>query len=86
MTSCSSTLHTLISGWGNICIADSDIAKLIDLDRSDRADLLFMDSKVASLYTNSIMYEVRGKDGTLIKLDWWQLGIMIFFIPKQHPF
>ena len=31
------------------------------------------------------MYEVRGKDGTLIKLDWWQLGIMSFLnnIPSE---
>ena len=74
---------------GNICISAESaclVAKLIDLDRSETADRAFSTSLVASLYTNSIMYQVReGEDWTLSQLDWRQLGIMVFAFLNDLP-
>ena len=76
---------------GNICISAVHvgtplIAKLIDLDRSEQADKACSKSLAASLYTTSIMYQVReGEDWTLSRLDWRQLGIMVFAFLNALP-
>ena len=68
---------------GNICFTvgtgtQPRVAKLIDLDRAGTVDEPFYYSKLSALYSNSIMYKVKGEDWTLCQLDWRQFGIMVF--------